>query len=87
MKFAWLANTRSHLQANFSQIGQITQEQYEGNTRPHMKRVNTTIRYAKNNITQLKLSKLGWDSFHIVGYSDAEFANTADLSSQLGHII
>ena len=58
MKLAWFANTHPGLQVDISQIAQITQQQYEKNPKPPIIRVNTTMCYAKMNITQLKLPKL-----------------------------
>ena len=87
MKLAWLSNSRPDLLFEISQLAQITLERFKDCARAHWKRLNTSIRYAHVNVSNLKFPKLDRDSIRTVGYSDASFANNHDLKSQLGRII
>ena len=87
MRLAWLANTRPDLQFEISQIAQVTAQRFKDDAQAHLRRLNAAIRYAHSNPAHLKFPKLDYSSLHIIGYSDAAFANNHDLSSQLGRII
>ena len=86
MRLAWLANTRPDLQFEISQIAQVTAQRFKDDACAHLLRLNAAIRYALQPGTP-QISKLDSSSLHIIGYSDAAFANNHDLSSQLGRII
>ena len=87
MRLAWFAHARPDLQFEISQIAQVTGERFKTAAKTHIQRLNAAIRYAIANATYLKFPKLDKASLRIIGYSDAEFANNVDLSSQLGQII
>ena len=87
MRLAWLANTRSDLQFEISQITQITEQSFSENATTHLQRLNDAIRYATNNVACLKFPQLDLPSVKIIGCSDAAFAYNFDLSSQLGYIL
>ena len=86
MCLGWLSNTRPDCLLEISQLAQVTEEAFNSSRRPAIKRLNKAVRYAVDNRTSLKIPKLRIDSLQVIGFSDASFANNADLSSQLGHI-
>ncbi len=45
------------------------------------------MRYAVDNPVSLKFPKLDLETLRVVRLPDASFANTYDLTSQLGHIV
>ena len=83
MKLACLANTRQDLAFKISQIAKVTRAMFDQEVTKHCKRLNKTIKYANDNMASIRIPKLDFDSLRIVAYSDAAFANNADLSSQL----
>ena len=86
MCLAWLANTRPDCLLEISQLAQVTEENFKASKRHVLKRLNKAVRYAVDNRVPLKIRKLSVASLKVIGFSDASFANNADLSSQLGHI-
>ena len=85
-RLALLANNRSDFLFEISQIAQIAFERFKNGARAHWKRLNQVIRYADIKVTSLKFPKPDMNSTRIVGYSDADFANSDDLKSQPGRI-
>lgn len=84
---AWLSNTRPGTQLEISQIAQVAQVRYEFDASEQIKRLNTVIRYAHNNVEHLKFPKIDRSSTRVVGYSDASFSNNCDITSQLGRLL
>ena len=87
MKLSWLAHTRLDLLFEISQLAQITLERFNTSARAHWKWLNTAIRHAHVNVSNLQFPKIEHSSVCIAGYSDAVFANNHDLESQLGRVI
>ena len=87
MRLAWLPNTRPDLLFEISQLAQVTLEISEQDDRAHWKRLNKAIRYARVNVTNLRIPSLECKSIRTKGHSDAAFHNNHDLKSQLGRII
>lgn len=87
MKLGWLANTRPDCLFEISQLSQVTEEMFKKNPHDCVKRLNRTIRYARNNEVNINFPKLNLQSLRIIGYSDASFANNNDFTSQLGYIV
>ena len=86
MCLAWLANTRPDCLLEISQLAQVTEQTFRTSKRDVLKRLNGAVKYAVDNRVPLKIRRLSADSLKVIGFSDASFANNADLSSQLGHI-
>ena len=57
-----------------SQLGQITEERFNLDAKEHVKRLNSSERYAHNNVADPRFPKLDMNSIRLVGYSDAAFA-------------
>ena len=87
MKLSWLAHTRLDLLLEISQLAQTTLERFNTSARAHSKRLNTAIRYARVNMSNLQFPKIEHSSVRFAGYSEAVFANNHDLESQLGRVI
>lgn len=87
MKLVWIANSRPDCLFEIAQLAQVTEGMFTEQPTVYIKRFNKAIKYAIDNITALKVSKLDAGTLKIVGFSDASFANNYDLSSQLGYII
>ena len=87
MRLAWLANTRPDISFEISRLAQITLDRFNEGARAHWKRLNSAIRYAHDNMVNLKFPKIELNRVRIFGYSDTAFANNADKKSQLGRII
>ena len=87
MRLAWLSNSRPDCLFEISQIAHVTESMFEGSKKQVIKRLNKAVKYAINNQLSLKIRRLETKSLRIIGFSDASFANNADLSSQLGYII
>ena len=87
MKLAWLANSRPDICFAISQIAQVTEKVFNEDKHKAIKLLNSTIRYTVSHPTTLKFRRLDLRSLRLIGYSDAAFANNADLSSQLGRIV
>ena len=68
MKVAWMANTRPDMQFEISQLAQVTQERFEKDTKAHLKRLNSIVRYNHDNVAHLKFPKLERSPIRIVGY-------------------
>ena len=86
MSLGWLANTRPDCLLEISQLAQVTEELFSASKREIIRRLNKAISYAVDNRTPLKIPRLNVETLKIIGFSDASFANNADLTSQLGHI-
>lgn len=52
-----------------------------------IRRLNKTVKFSLDNPISLRLPKLDLSSTHIVGFSDASFANNRYLTVQLGHVV
>ena len=87
MKSAWLAKTRPDIVFEISQISQVAQAMYEKDISKHWKRLNKAVKYVHDHKASIRIPKLDWNSLRITAYSDVAFANSADLSSQLGRIV
>lgn len=86
MRLAWLANSRPDCLFEINQLAQITEHMFKDRPNEMVRRLNKAIRYATENQVRLKIPKLDVESLRIVGFSDASFANNADLLTQLGHV-
>ena len=60
---------------------------YEKNIAKHYKRLDKAIKFVHDHKASIRIPKLYCNSLKISVYSDAAFANTPDLSSQLGQIV
>ena len=87
MHVPWLAYTGLDLQFEISRLEQLTEETFKQDATAHIKRLNTIVKYAHENIEYLPFPKLELHSIRIAGYSDAAFADNYDATSQLGRII
>ena len=87
MKLARLASTRLDVLFEISQQAQVTEERFNVGAKEYIKRLNSSTKYAHNNVANLLFHKLNMNSVRLVGYSDAAFANNHDLTSLLGRII
>ena len=87
MKLALLASTRPNMALEISQIPQVTRVMYEKGISKHCKRLNKAIKYVHDHKASIRILKFSYNSLRITAYSDAAFANNADLSSQLGRIV
>ena len=65
----------------------MTESSFMENRKKYIKSMNKTIRHAKASHYDLSFPTLNSNQLHIIGYSDASFANNMDQSSQLGYII
>ena len=84
MKLAWMVNTRPDVAVDISKLAQITEDTYGNDSKYAVKRLNSAITYANDNLLQIKYPQMDLESVRIVGYSDAAFANNSDLTPQLG---
>ena len=87
MKLAWLASTLPDMLFEISQLAQVTEEHFNFGAKEYIKRLNSSTKYAHNNMAHLLFRKLDMNSVRLVGYSDAAFSNNRDRTSQLGRII
>ena len=87
MKLAWLSNTRSDLQFQISQLVQVTEKRFSIDAAAQVKRLNTALWYAYNNIAHQPFANLKLRSIPIVRYSDANLTNIYDATYQLGRIV
>ena len=53
----------------------------------HCKRLNRGIKYVHDHKASIRIRKLDYNSLMIIAYSDAAFANYAELSSELVRIV
>ena len=65
----------------------MTQAMYEKDISIHLKRLNKAIKYVHDDEVPIRIPRLDYSSLRITSYSDAAFANNADLSSQLGRVV
>jgi len=86
MKLAWLANTRPDCLFDISQAAQVTEDRFNNCSKDCIKQLNRAVKFALDKRLSLKIPNLDSDALRVIGFSDASFANNADLSSQLGHI-
>ena len=84
-QLTWLVHTRPDICAVANILAQVTKDTFNSK---HIKEFNKTVKFLKNTSNQgLRMQKLDRESLHLRVYSDASFANNADLTSQLGYII
>ena len=86
MKLAWLANTRPDCLFEISQLAQVTEDMFNQKPKQILQRLNKAVAFAVDNRVSLRIPKLDKSTLRVTGYSDASFANNADLSTQLDHI-
>lgn len=84
-KLNWMANcTRPDVAFESAVLSQITEDAIQPS---HYLMLSSAIRNCKRNKLSLKCPHINMDTAKICGFSDASFANAADLSSQLGMVI
>lgn len=86
MKLAWLANSRPDCLFEIAQLAQITFERFSNSRKDIIKQANRAIQYAREHLVAIPFPKLDMKTIQVIGFSDASFANNADLTSQLGYI-
>ena len=86
MKLAWLANTRPDCLFEISQLAHVTEDMFNQKPKQILQRLNKAVAFAVDNRVSLRIPKLDKSTLRVTGYSDASFANNADLSTQLDHI-
>ena len=84
MKHTWKANTIPDLDVDISKLAQAIEDYLHGNYKIIIKRLNTAIKYDLNKPAYMKYPRADHNSFRMFGYSDAAFANNADLSLHFG---
>ena len=87
MRLSLISNSRPDCLFEIAELAQITEIMFDSSKRDIVKRLNKIIKLAINNRSSLKIRKLKKQSIRIIEFSDSSFANNADLSSQLGHIV
>ena len=58
MRVVWLANTRPYMKFGISQLAQVTQERFTENAAAQIKRLNSSVRHAYDNIAHLPFPML-----------------------------
>lgn len=69
-----------------SQLAQVEEEIFETNKNKLVRPLSRAVKYAVENRISLRISKLDFKCFRIIGISNALFANNHESSSQLGHV-
>lgn len=84
-ELAWLSLTRADLSATANMSSQVT---HNSLNKDNIRRINKVLRnFEGTRATVSQNQKLDVETGRIVGNSDSSFANNADLSTQLRHII
>ena len=86
MRRAWFANTRPDCLFEISQLAQITEDRFTKDKNVTLRRLNETAKVCIDNRVKIKITLLDKDSIRVIGYADASFVNSHDLSTQQGHI-
>lgn len=86
MRLAWLDNTRPECLLEISKLTQVTVERFEQENSTTISRFNKAIKFAVYEYVALKNTKVDIKSLRVARYSNASFANSHDMSTQLGHI-
>lgn len=84
MKLFWLSRTRPNLLLEVSQSTQVTKEMFKKEAYLCLKRLNSAIKYAVENLTSIIFSALRPSIAQIVGISGAYFAKNVYNTTQLG---
>lgn len=87
MRLAWLANSRPDCLFEISQLAQVTESMFAKDRSSIIRRLNKAVTYAVDNKLSLKIPKLDRNKLRVIGFSDSSFANNADISSQIGHVV
>lgn len=87
MQLAWLSHSRPDLLFEVSQLTQVTREAFEENPTSTIKQANKAVKMAHQHQVGIKFPRLDIETLHILGISDASFANNKDLTSQLGFLV
>ena len=87
MRLAWLSHTRPDCLFMISQLAQVTESIFENERSKHIRILNKAVRHAKREHNAITIKKLDVHNFRLIGFSDASFANNADLSTQLGYVL
>jgi hypothetical protein len=84
-KLAWITHTRPDISCAISQAAQVTDKEFEPK---HIDALNKIIRHLRATPdVKLRFLKLDIQSLKLLVYTDASFANNANLTSQLGYIV
>ena len=87
MKPARLANTWPDIVFEILQIAQATRAMCEKDISKDYKRFKKAIKYVHDGKASIRIPKIDCNLLRITAYSDAAFANNADLSSQRGFVV
>lgn len=86
MKLAWITHNRPDCAYEVSQMTPVTKERFESERSATIKGCNKLILHAHKNRLGIKVWKIDRKTLKVVGFSDASFANKADLTSQMGYV-
>lgn len=86
MRPVWLCHSRQNCLFQISELTQLTKPYFEENNREVIKRTNILIKFAINNKAELRYMELDLCSLKVISFSDASFAGSKDLTSQLAYI-
>lgn len=87
-KLGWLTKTRPDISYDIAVGTQVTQEQFEADTKGFAKKINKVVlKVLSAPKFELKNVPLDKVSLQLRVYTDGSFANNSDLSSQLGCLI
>lgn len=67
-------------------MAQVTRERFDRERLSVFKNCNRIVKHVQIHQIQIQVPKLDISSLCIVGFSDASFASTSDLTSQVGHV-
>ena len=85
MSLAWVTHTRPEVCSTVAQLAQTTEKLFDAS---HVKLLNSSIKRLKKEPSRgIRHHKLDPSSLRIEVYTNALYANNADCSSQLGHIV
>lgn len=87
MLLAWFLHSLIDLLFAVSTLSQFIDSDFIDNRTLLVKSVNKLFAHARGNPIQIVFQPLDMTSLHVVGFSDAYFANNKDHSTQIGYII
>lgn len=80
MNLAWFAHSRPECIFEVSQLAQHTKAAFEETSCELIKKINNSIKYAKENNAHLRFVKLDITTLKINGFSDASFVGNRDFT-------
>lgn len=87
MKLSWLPHSYSDVLLEVAQLREVIADRFKKERPVIMKGTNLNVRYAQQNLFPIHFWKLHLSGLQISHNSDASFAASVDLSSQLGYFV